>query len=230
MIGISEVWVEIMLKILFLVSGSGGNLKFLCHAQQQGIISNCVFYVIADRECGASEYSHKNGITYNIIQYSKTNPSLFQEILQTIKPDIIITTWSNIISADIVKSFRGTLINLHYSLLPAFGGIIGIKPIEMAKTQGCKYVGVSSHFLDEGVDTGKIICQAIVKVDDDFVVPDVMEQIFKKGCKIMLNSILLITEAKIIKEGRDEDFSFSPSLKFEQALFSNEFWERIKIL
>lgn len=219
-----------MIKILFLASGGGGNFKFFCHAKKRNIISDCEYYLIADRECGASKYAHENNITHKVIHYTRDNPSQLQEQLKLIKPDITFTNWHKIIDTDTVKTFRGTLINLHYSLLPAFGGVIGIKPIEMAKAQGCKYVGVSSHFVDEGVDTGRIICQSIVKVDDNFDVPNVMDIIFKKGCKVLLNSILLNNHIHLIKQNTDDDFSFSPSLQFKQNLFSNTFWNEVKHL
>ena len=219
-----------MIKIVFLASGGGGNFKFLNHAQVMGIISDFEFYLIADRECGASEYARAQNIPCKVIGYNREYPSELQDKLHLIEPNIIFSNWYKIIDAETVSKYRGMLINLHYSLLPAFGGVFGVRPVELAKAQGCRYVGVTTHIVDEGVDTGKIICQGIVKVEGDFDVPNVVNQLFRKGCKIILNTVLLNSDIEILEKSCDKDFSFSPSLQYNQSLFSEEFWDEIRCL
>ncbi len=217
------------MKICFLASGNGGNLKFLYLAQELGILQNIELSVIADRECGSIEFAKLNNINYKVIQYKIDDNQALKDELSNIKPDLIITNWHKIIDEEIVSKYFGKMINLHYSLLPSFGGLIGIAPIEEAYKSGCQYVGATCHYIDNGVDTGKIISQTIVKTDIN--IEDTINQVFKNACLILLNSIVLLSkEQNLILLKDNEKFNFSPLLQFDDMVFSESFWEKVSIL
>jgi len=69
---------------------------------------------------------------------------------------IVLAGFMEILSNDFVRRFRGRMINVHPSLLPAFAGL---GPVEQALEYGVQVTGVTVHFVDEGVDTGPIISQ-----------------------------------------------------------------------
>lgn len=215
-----------MKHIVFLASGGGGNLKFIYLAQKKDFISGFRLSVIADRECGSIDFARENGLENYVIDYKKNNTTNLVSILEILEPDIIVTNWHKIIDEVTVQTFKGKFINLHYSLLPAFGGLIGIEPIKRAYAQGCKYIGPTCHLVDEGVDTGKILSQAIFKTD--IPINDSIDLMFRKGCLVLLNGIQqVLTERVTADFAPSDDLSFSPPLEFNEMIFSDDFWKEL---
>lgn len=216
------------MKICFLASGGGGNFKFFKMAIEENLIKNIELFLIADRECGSLDFAQDNGLYNKKINYKRSdNKELLQE-LEKINPDIIVTNWHKIIDEEVVKKYYGKLINLHYSLLPAFDGLIGIEPIKQAYEKNCQYVGTTCHYVDEGVDSGKIISQALVKTD--ITIDEAIQEIFKKGCLILLNSIVKLSDEEIIEKSQNNKFEYSPNLLFDNKIFNDEFWKRLSEL
>lgn len=213
------------MRIVFLVSGNGGNLKFIFMSLSVQEILGVDIYVIADRECGAIEFARRNSIPAVVIRYNKSYNSELLNNLAQIKPDIVVTNWHKIIDEDTVGLFRGKLINLHYSLLPAFGGLIGVEPIRRAYDQGCKFVGATCHYVDQGVDTGAIIAQAIVKADVEMKCA--IEQVFRKGCLILLNTVIKLFPHHFVDGQINVKEDFAPDLMFDDAAFNELFWEKL---
>ena len=214
------------MKICFLASGKGGNFKFLNLAKKLGIISNVDLFLIADRDCDSLEYAKKNKIFNKKIHYKKSDNTEFLKELEIIDPDIIITNWHKIIDVEVVNKYQGKLINLHYSLLPAFDGLIGIEPIKQAYDRSCSYIGATCHYVDEGVDSGGIISQSIIKADIPIEVA--IQKIFEKGCLILLNSILVVSNKEIIIKKENNKFEYSPDLLFDDNQFNEIFWNQLR--
>jgi len=224
------------LKICFLVYGNGGNLKFFWLAKEKQLLSNIQLYTIAYKKCGAIDFALSKKIHSKILDYNFTyNIELLDE-LSKINPDIIITNWHKIIDNDIVNLYKNRMINLHYSILPAFKGMIGIKKIiSEALEKNCQYIGVSTHFVEDAVDDGLIISQAIIKVnnkDQNILI----NETFQKGAIILLNSVLLassridIFNNNMLNLNDIEFFEFSPNLKFKLDCFTDAFWKELSIL
>lgn len=217
-----------MKKIVFLVSGNGGNLKFLYHVLEKGILEKVQLYCIADRQCGAAEFSRNSDINTVVISYKRTEPEVLQLLLGDINPDLIITNWNKIIDAKTVELYKGKMLNLHYSLLPAFGGLMGVEPINKAYEQGCKFVGATCHLVDENVDTGPILNQAVLPTTCHQTV--MYERIFKAGCLILLNAIHIHLGGSEYKEcfTTDLDYgNFEPRLKFDASLIDQTVWNEV---
>jgi phosphoribosylglycinamide formyltransferase-1 len=211
------------MRVCFLVSGNGGNLKFFYLANKLGLIKNIELFVIADRECSALKFAHKCKIQSKLINYTRKENSELLLGLKEISPDVIVTNWHKIIDKEVVEKYAGRLINLHYSLLPSFPGMIGILPIEEAYKQGCKYIGATCHYVDNGVDTGNIISQTVLSAD--IGIDSAIQNIFKNGCLILLNSLLTMTkDTSLVSLNDSDDFRFSPPLKFNTEVFNDYFW------
>jgi len=218
------------MKICFLVSGNGGNLKFFDLALKKGIIKNVKLQVIADRNCGALNYAIKSGIPNRLITYKIDKTIELNEALDNFRPDLTMTNWHKIIDKHTVEKWKERMVNLHYSLLPAFKGFIGIKPIELSFSNNCQYIGATTHFVEEEVDGGKIICQTIIK-RGNISIEDAIKLIFRRGCLILLNSIVLITGREdIININEKETIEFSPNLKFDQSIFDENFWNEVSLI
>jgi phosphoribosylglycinamide formyltransferase-1 len=216
------------MKICFLASGNGGNLKFIYLAQKLHLIKNIELAVIADRECGSIEFAKYNSIHNRVIKYKRDDNQALKNELESINPDIIVTNWHKIIDEEVVTKYKGKMINLHYSLLPAFSGLIGIAPIEEAYKNNSQYVGATCHYVDSGVDTGSIISQAIVKTN--IPIELAIQSVFEKACLILIDSIFKITKQEITKLNNNDKFDFSPMLKIDDKLFDSNFWKRLSAL
>ena len=224
-----------MKKVIFLVSGNGGNLRFLFNylktTQNQDFV---IDFVIADRNCGALEFAKSAGIKNYLVQYDKDNSSELEELLLKLNPDIIVTNIHKILSESIVKRNKGKMINLHYSLLPAFKSMIGVKPIQLAIESGCKFVGATTHYVTEEVDSGEIISQSAVLVDDSYSIEKITEAVFRSGCLILLNSLYIMSDstfASLYKNPlvfNDVQVCFSPLLQYNIELLDEQFWKKIK--
>ena len=215
-----------MKHIVFLASGNGGNLKFFYWAQKKNLITGIRLSVVADRECGSIDFARRNGLEQYVINYNRFSAKELTDILARINPDIIVTNWHKIIDEDTVVKYLGKFVNLHYSLLPAFGGLIGVEPIKRAYEQGCKFIGPTCHLVDEGVDSGRILSQAVFTTERPF--EDAVNLMFRKGCLVLLIGIQQTLGQKLITaNGASSCESYSPKLGFDEFVFNEKFWEEL---
>ena len=145
--------------------------------------------------------------------------------------DFIITTIQRILKPVTVELFRGKLVNLHYSLLPAYGCVIGMKTIELAKTNNAKIIGTTCHFVDENLDAGQIISQGCMRVDWNNDYDSICNLIFQIGCITLLNGILTILSIEMGNSNLHEiekDILYSPKLKFNSSIIQLNLWQKIK--
>jgi phosphoribosylglycinamide formyltransferase-1 len=110
--------------------------------------------------------------------------------------------------------------------LPAFGGLIGIEPIKRAYDQGCKYIGPTCHFVDEGVDTGKILAQGVFTTDRSF--NDAVTIMFRTGCLVLLNGLTILLNNPIPENINQNIIHFSPKLNFDASFFNEDFWQKVE--
>ena len=222
------------MKICFLVSGGGGNLKFLYLLKNKNLLKDVSLYAISYKDCKAINFCKNFDIPYKVIKYSKENNQSLIKELKEISPDFIITTWNKIIDKETLENFNGKFINLHYSLLPAFKGLIDTAPIKEAYSLNCKYIGVTCHYVNEEVDSGKIISQAIFKTN--VPIQEAINKSFRYGCLILLNSILSVSnDLSILNpswllKSKEGDFHFEPSLLFDKKRLNSDFWRELSEL
>jgi phosphoribosylglycinamide formyltransferase 1 len=216
-------------KILFLSSGNGGTIKFLFYAIKKLRLETKfdIIKVIADRECGSIEFAQKVGLTNLVIKYNRQNINeLYDQIAITNKPDIVITNIHKVLDKEIISIPNINFINLHYSLLPAFEGMIGMKTIEEAKKRNVKFIGTSTHWVNEVVDQGPIICQSSYPVNwDQDSIKDVEQIIFESACLCLLNTLYYDGDQSIVKY---QEVLYNPGLTFNPGVFDEYFWNEVK--
>ncbi|MEN9522851.1 MAG: hypothetical protein RL065_1228 [Bacteroidota bacterium] len=197
---------------MFLVSGNGGNLQFVFLAIKKFNLPFEIQAVVADRNCNALIFAKKNNIPSYLISYSINHEIELKSLIQFHKPNLVITTFHKIIDEEILNHFSNTVfINLHYSLLPDFKKTIGMKAIEMAKAMNRKTIGATVHVVEKEVDEGKIIAQGKFEVDewDNQNVDELKDIVFKMGCILLLNAILIT----IILDGNPENITIQLNKK-----------------
>ena len=104
-----------------------------------------------------------------------------------------------IISPYFIKKYKNRILNIHPALLPAYPGLNAQK---QAIQNGAKFSGCTVHFVDEGVDSGPIIVQSVVKVTNNDTEKTLSEKILAKEHKIYPEAVNLFARKKIRLSGR----------------------------
>lgn len=165
-----------MLRVVVLVSGGGTNLQAILDAMDNGRIKNAeVVGVISNN---ANAYALTRAEQHNIPNEcispkNYENRDVFNDTLlegvSKYNPDLIVLAGFLVaIPEKMVKAFPEKIINIHPSLIPSFcgKGYYGLKVHEAALQRGVKVTGATVHYVDEGTDTGKIIFQKPVMIED----------------------------------------------------------------
>jgi len=163
-----------MLKIIVLVSGGGSNLQAIIDGIYERRVQNTeiVAVISSKAQAYALTRAEKYGIPTVVVdpnQYSDVslfNDALFHQI-EAYKPDLIVLAgFLRKIPIRVIETYKNQIINVHPSLLPAFGGpgFYGLKVHEAALARGVKVSGATVHYVDEDLDTGPILMQKVVPV------------------------------------------------------------------
>jgi len=112
---------------------------------------------------------------------------------------ICLAGFMRIMSPEFIRYFKGRIMNIHPAILPSFPGLHSQK---QALDHGARYSGCTVHFVDESVDTGPIILQAVVQIKDDDTEETLSKRILAKEHKIYPEAIKLFVEGRIKIVGR----------------------------
>jgi len=222
------------LRIGFLVSGNGGTLKFIHLALQHLNLPFTVAIVIADRACGALDYARAVKIPCQQLTYTRQDAKPLQRVLHEAGLDVVVTTIHKIIDAETLRLFPDLFINLHYSLLPAFKGVIGMRTIEQARISNTTIIGATCHEIDEQVDNGCCLAQFAVGVDWSRDASNEVYELVFRGANLILLQVLLQLALRTAPGGSSvvammgQHVIFTPALKFAPDQFEEEFWQRVK--
>jgi len=195
-----------MVRIAVLVSGRGSNLQAIINSIENKKINAVIAVVISDvQNALALEIAREHGIKTLFVDPSKfkTREDFDQNIIEIIKREqatlICLAGFMRVLSETFVQRFKSRIMNIHPSLLPSFPGL---KAQNKALDAGVKFSGCTVHFLDEGIDTGPIICQAVVPVLDDDTVENLSKRILKEEHHIYPLAIQAFIEQRLVCEGR----------------------------
>lgn len=222
------------LRIAFLCSGGGGNLRFTVQAIEKGALPDAmVCAVLTDRECLANHFAHEHHIDTRVLDYRAQGQQEVLDALDDANADVVITNVHKILAAPVVAAYRGRLVNLHYSLLPAYGGVIGLRPVELALADGMKFIGVTAHHVDEAVDAGRPIIQAVIPTEPQDTTASLADLVFRSGCLALLETLRTFTPDSMGRAGgiasasvHNRDIRFNPGLSFPASMFDELFWQQ----
>lgn len=165
-----------MLRVVVLVSGGGTNLQAILDAMDNGKIKNAEVVGVISNNANAYALTRaeKHNIPNECISPKNyENRDVFNDaLLESVSkynPDLIVLAGFLVaIPEKMVKAFPEKIINIHPSLIPSFcgKGYYGLKVHEAALQRGVKVTGATVHYVDEGTDTGKIIFQKPVMIED----------------------------------------------------------------
>ena len=191
-----------MLNIGVLISGGGTNLQAIIDETKSGGINGTVKLVISNKE---NAYGLERARLSKIKAVYETDEDKIIELLKENNIDLIVLAgYLKIITPKFVDEFRNKIINIHPSLIPSFcgKGYYGEKVHQGVIDYGAKVTGATVHFVDEGADTGAIIMQETVNVEQDDGAKSLAKRVLEVEHRILKESIRLFCENKLSIQGR----------------------------
>ena len=205
-----------MLDVVVLVSGGGTNLQAVIDGVESGAVTNTRIAGVISNNAGAYalERARKHGIASKCV-----SPKMFAsreefnekltEAVGEMEPDLIVLAGFLVVIPPIMTAkYQNRIINIHPSLIPAFcgKGYYGLKVHEAALSRGVKVAGATVHFVDDGTDTGPIILQKAVDVEDGDTPEALQRRVMEQAeWKILPRAIDLIANGKVsVTDGRTE--------------------------
>ena len=205
-----------MLKIAVCVSGGGTNLQAIIDAVENGTITNTEIKVVISNNKNAyalerAKNHNIEGICISPKEYDTRAEfnKAFLEKLDSYEVDLVVLAgFLVVIPPEMIAKYRNRIINVHPSLIPSFcgTGFYGLKVHEGALARGVKVTGATVHFVDEGTDTGPIILQKAVYIENgdtaEILQKRVMEQaewvILPKAIDFIANNKVSIVDGHAI--------------------------------
>jgi len=194
-----------MKKLGILLSGRGSNFEAIARNVQAGKIPAEIGVVISNKEDALGlQTAQKMGLATRFIpSKGKEREAFDREVVAVLKEfqvDVVcLAGFMRILSPYFIREFPGRILNIHPALLPCFPGVEAQK---QALDYGVKFTGCTVHIVDEGVDTGPVVCQAVVPVLDDDTVETLAARILKEEHRIYSEAVCLLLEDKVRVEGR----------------------------
>ena len=200
-----------MLKTAVLVSGGGTNLQAILDAVSDGTITNAEISLVISNNPGvyALERAKKAGIR-NLVMAPKdyeTRDFFHAALLKTLQDEgidlIVLAGYLVKIPAEMIHAYPNRIINVHPSLIPSFcgTGYYGLKVHEGVLSRGVKVTGATVHFVDENMDTGPIILQKAVSVEEGDTPKTLQRRVMEQAEWIILpKAIDLIANGKVTVE------------------------------
>lgn len=205
-----------MLKLAVLVSGGGTNLQAIIDAIDSGKITNAKVEVVISNNPNAYALTRAKNHGIEAICISPKDyedraafNDAFLEKLNSFEVDLVVLAgFLVVIPEKMIAQYRNRIINIHPSLIPSFcgTGYYGLKVHEGALARGVKVTGATVHFVDEGTDTGPIILQKAVAVQQgdtaEVLQRRVMEQaewqILPQAIDLIANGKVSVTDGQVI--------------------------------
>lgn len=194
------------LNIGVLASGRGSNLQSIMDACAGELIPARVAAVFSDnKDAFALERARRASIPAFHADFDSfpDKPAYERSIINILNEHgvelVCLAGYMRLVGRDLLAAFPGRIMNIHPALLPAFPGL---HAQEQAWKHGVRFSGCTVHFVDEGVDTGPIIIQAVVPVRQSDTTEDLAGRILEQEHRIYPEAVKLFAEGKLETAGR----------------------------
>jgi phosphoribosylglycinamide formyltransferase-1 len=193
-------------RIAVLLSGRGSNFEALADSVAAGRIPNAEIALVVSNREGAQgiEKARARGIETCVIPSKGLEREAYDKLvvaaLKEKKVDLVcLAGYMRLLSPYFVAAFPGRIVNIHPSLLPAFPGL---ESQRQALEHGAKFSGCTVHFVDENLDAGPIILQAVVPILDDDTESSLSERVLREEHRIYSEAVRIVLEGRYRIEGR----------------------------
>jgi phosphoribosylglycinamide formyltransferase-1 len=195
-----------MKKIAVLVSGGGSNLQSIIDSVESGTLKVEIVLVLSNKEgVYGLERATKHQIPTAVIKHGEfPDREAFETRLMEVIDGhgaelVVLAGFMRVLTPHFVNHYHHRIMNIHPALLPSFPGTHGQK---QALDYGVRYAGCTTHFVDEGTDTGPIILQVVVPILPDDTEGDLSARILVEEHRIYPESLRLWSEGRLLIEGR----------------------------
>lgn len=184
-----------------LISGSGTNLQAIIDAIQRGEVSARIRVVVSNNpQAYGLVRAQTHGLPTVVISHKgfPSREAFDTEVVRVLRQHgvelVILAGFNRLLSPFFIRSFPQRIMNIHPALLPAFPGLRAQK---QALEYGVRFSGATVHFVDQEVDHGPIIIQAVVPVYPDDTEDTLGERILKQEHRIYPRAIQLFAEGRL---------------------------------
>lgn len=168
------------------------------------------------------QFAIEKGLKIYQPQKVRNNPEFIEEI-KNINPDVIcVVAYGKILPKELLDIPKLGCINVHGSLLPKYRGAA---PIQWAVLNGDKATGITTMYMNEGMDTGDMILKEEVEIGADETTGELWDRLADIGAKLLIETLELIEKGTAPREKQGEDFTLAPMLNKEMAKID---WENKK--
>lgn len=195
-----------MKRIGILLSGRGSNFEALAESVAAGRIPDAEITIVISNREGAPgiERARQRGIEARVIPSKGLQREEYDRqvaaVLKEKQVDLVcLAGYMRLLSPWFVREFPNRILNIHPSLLPSFPGLEAQK---QAWEHGVKVSGCTVHFVDENLDAGAIIAQAVVPIHDDDTPETLAERILHEEHRIYTEAVALVLSGQYRVEGR----------------------------
>lgn len=195
-----------MKRIAVLLSGRGSNFEAIAESVRDGRIPGAeIAVVLSNREGGPGiDKARQRGLETRVIPSKGRQREEYDRevvaVLKEKKVDLVcLAGFMRLLSPYFVSEFRHRILNIHPALLPAFPGLEAQK---QALEAGVKVSGCTVHFVDENMDAGPIVLQAVVPVHDDDTEERLSARILREEHRIYTEAINIVLSGRYRIEGR----------------------------
>ncbi len=193
-------------RIGILLSGRGSNFEALADSVAAGRIPNTEIAVVVSNREGAPgiDRAAARGLDARTIPSKGLEREAYDRqvaaVLQEKQVDLVcLAGYMRLLSPFFVAAFPGRILNIHPSLLPAFPGL---ESQRQALEHGAKFSGCTVHFVDENLDAGPIVLQAIVPIEDADTPETLSERVLREEHRIYSEAVRIVLESRYRMEGR----------------------------
>ncbi|MGC0773817.1 MAG: phosphoribosylglycinamide formyltransferase [Candidatus Acidiferrum sp.] len=193
-------------RIGVLLSGRGSNFEALADSIASGRVPNAEIAMVISNRDGAPgiERAKSRGIATRVIPSKGLERETYDRqvvaVLNEQKVDLVcLAGYMRLLSPYFVTAFPNRILNIHPSLLPSFPGL---ESQRQALEYGVKFAGCTVHFVDENLDAGPIVLQAVVPVKDDDTEEALSLRILQEEHRIYSEAVRIVLEGRYKIEGR----------------------------
>ena len=200
-----------MKRLAILLSGRGSNFEAIADRIKAGELLAKIEVVVSNVDSApALEKARQRGLNTIILNSQELGKEKFEQtlvkILKDLKVDLIcLAGFMKILSPSFIHKFPNQILNIHPSILPAFSGL---DPQKQALHKGVKFSGCTVHFVNEGIDAGPIVMQAVVPVfesDNEQSLSNRIlveeHQLYAKAIDLVLRDKIRIDKGRVIRSG-----------------------------
>lgn len=199
-----------VLRLGILVSGRGSNLQAIIDEIEAGTVRAEIAVVVSNKQgVPALERAARHGLTTVFLDPKSVagtpdpRQAYDRKLLQTLQDHqvqlVVLAGYMKIVTPVLIDAYESQIMNIHPSLLPSFPGLHAQK---QALDHGVKVAGCTVHFVTEGMDTGPIILQRAVPVEEGDTADTLSERILKEEHGLLPRAIQLFADGRLRVKGQ----------------------------